>query len=97
MVDNLKNLVVDKLTHISAETVGWVAVIFIHASTIPTLLAVMQGLTDRLPQVDMLLMVWFGLAMFFVKSVIQKDILNILTIGIGFIIQAAMLALIFIK
>lgn len=97
MLNTLKTFFKEKLSHMSAETVGWVAVMIIHAATIPNFLAVMQGVTEKLPQVDILLMVWTGLALFFVKAVIAKDMLNIITIGFGFVIQAAMLALIFIK
>jgi len=97
MIKELRTVVAEKFKQMSADTIGWIAVMVIHAATIPNFLAVMGGLTDRLPQVDILLMVWTGLALFFIKAVIQKDVLNTLTIGIGFIIQATMLALIFVK
>lgn len=97
MFTNFKETVWSTLTHLSAETVGWIAVVIVHASTIPNFVAVMNGLTDRMPQLDILLMMWFGLALFFLKAIIQKDMLNIVTIGLGFVVQAAMLALIFIK
>jgi hypothetical protein len=58
---------------------------------------VMAGLTDRLPSVDLVLLVWTGLTLLFVKAAVQKDILNLVTIGFGFIIQAVMLSLIFFK
>lgn len=90
-------LIKSKLSHLSSETVGWMAVVIIHAATIPNFLAVMQGITDRLPQIDMLLMIWLGLALFFVKAIISRDMLNIITIGLGFVIQAVMLSLIFIR
>ncbi len=97
MVKNIKDVIQNKISHLSAETVGWIAVMIIHASTIPNFIAVMNGFTEKLPQVDILLMVWTGLALFFLKAVIAKDMLNIVTIGLGFIIQATMLALIFVK
>lgn len=96
-LDNLKNFVKEKVSVISAETFGWLAVIILHASTIPSLLAVMTGLTDNMPPVDLVLLVWGGLTLFFVKAAVQKDMLNIITIGFGFIVQAVMMALIFFK
>jgi len=33
----------------------------------------------------------------FVKATVQKDMLNVVTIGLGFIVQAVMMALIFFK
>ena len=96
-IDQLKEFVSSKISVISAETFGWLAAIVLHASTIPSLLAVMGGLTDRMPSVDLVLLVWSGLTLLFIKAAIQKDMLNVITIGIGFIVQAAMMALIFFK
>lgn len=97
ILTNFKETVWSTLTHLSAETVGWIAIIIVHASTIPNFVAVMNGLTDKMPQLDILLMMWAGLTLFFLKAIIQKDMLNIITIGLGFVMQATMLALIFIK
>jgi len=83
--------------HVSAETMGWVAVILLHLATIPTELAVLTGLTEKMPPVDMVLFSWAGLFCFFLKATVQKDLLNIVTIGLGFFVQAAMLALIVFK
>lgn len=96
-LNQIKEFFVNKFSHISAETLGWMAVIILHASTIPSLLAVMSGLTDRLPGVDLVLLVWAGLTFLFVKAAVQKDMLNIITIGLGFIVQATLMALIFFK
>ena len=96
-LDQLKEFFRTKISHISAETFGWLAAIVLHASTLPSLLAVMSGLTDRLPAVDLVLLVWAGLSLMFVKAAVQKDMLNVVTIGFGFIVQAMMMALIFFK
>lgn len=83
--------------HVSAETMGWVAVVLLHLATIPTMLAVLTGLTEKMPPVDLVLFTWTGLFCFFLKATIQKDLLNIVTIGLGFFAQAALLALIVFK
>jgi len=83
--------------HVSAETMGWVAAILLHMATIPTLLAILTGLTDKMPPVDLVLFSWAGLFCFFIKATIQKDLLNIVTIGLGFFIQASLLALVVFK
>jgi hypothetical protein len=97
---NLKKIMDDireNISHLSAETLGWVGVILIHLATIPTLVAVLTGLTEKLPPVDLVLLMWGGLFMFFVRSVIAKDLLNIITIGFGFFVQATLMALIIFK
>jgi len=83
--------------HVSAETMGWIAVVLMHLATIPTMIAVLTGLTEKMPPVDLVLFVWAGLFAFFIKATIQKDLLNIVTIGFGFFVQAAILALIVFK
>ncbi len=96
-IEEFKVWAVQKVSHISAETFGWLAVIVLHAATIPSLLAVMSGLTDKMPPVDLVLLCWSGLTLLFIKATVQKDMLNVVTIGIGFIVQAVLMALIFFK
>lgn len=96
-VSKMSNFIGDKFKKISAETLGWLAVIVIHGATVPTLLAAMAGLTDKLPSVDLVLLAWGGLTLLFAKAAVQKDMLNLITIGIGFIVQAVLMVLIFFK
>lgn len=96
-LEKFVQIIASKVSVISAETFGWLAVIILHAATIPTLMAVMAGLTDRMPPVDLVLLVWTGLSLLFIKAAVKKDMLNVVTIGVGFIVQAAMMALIFFK
>ena len=93
MMDSIR----ENIAHLSAETLGWIGVILVHLATIPTLVAVLTGLTEKLPPVDIVVLMWLGLFMFFVRSVIAKDILNIVTIGFGFFVQAILMALIIFK
>lgn len=83
--------------HISAETAGWIAVVLLHMATIPTMVAIMTGLTEKMPPVDMVLFSWLGLFLFFIKATIQRDLLNIVTIGLGFFVQASLMAMIIFK
>ena len=83
--------------HISAETAGWMAIVLMHLATIPTLVAVLTGLTEKMPPVDLVLFSLLGLFLFFIKATIQKDLLNIVTIGFGFFVQASLMALIIFK
>ena len=85
------------LPKVSAETLGWLAVVIIHSATIPTLFALLTGLSDNVPNLDIILFVWAGLSLLFARAVVQKDMLNIVTIGIGFIAQAVIMAMILFK
>ena len=96
-VTGMKTFFAEKFSHISAEAIGWVAVMVLHCATVPTWIAVMKGLTDKMPGVDIILMVWTALVLLFIKAILNKDMLNIITIGLGFALQATLMALIFIK
>jgi hypothetical protein len=87
----------ENLPKVGADTLGWVAVILIHCATIPTLLALLTGLSDNVPNLDIVLFMWTGLVLLFVRSVILKDTLNVITIGVGFIVQAVIMAMILFK
>lgn len=91
------NYIANQLHTISAETLGWLAVILIHSATVPTLLAILTGLSDRTPSVDIILLMWGGLVLLFGRAIVLKDTLNIITVGAGFIVQAVLMALILFK
>jgi hypothetical protein len=55
-------------------------------------LALLQGLSDHTPSLDVVLFMWTGLLLLFARAVVLKDVLNILTIGLGFIMQATIMA-----
>jgi hypothetical protein len=95
--NEFKTAVLEVIQHLSADFLGWLAVLMLHAATIPGLMAVMSGLTDQLPPIDLVLMVWSALALLFLRAAVMKDMLNIVTIGFGFMLQAGMVALIFFK
>jgi len=85
------------LPKVSAETLGWLAVVIIHCATIPTLLALLTGLSDTVPNLDIVLFMWAGLVLLFARAIVLKDMLNIVTIGLGFITQAVIMAMILFK
>ena len=85
------------LPKVSAETLGWLAVVVIHCATIPTLLALLTGLSDTVPNLDIVLFMWAGLVLLFFRAVVLRDMLNIITVGLGFIVQAVIMAMILFK
>ena len=96
-VDHFRTNLADKITHLSAESVGWLGIVFIHCATIPSMLALIFAVSNKLPPLDVVLFMWLGLVLFFIRALIKKDFLNIVTIGIGFFVQAALLALVVFK
>ncbi len=97
VMEYLKDFIYNKLGKMSADTLGWLANITLHCATIPSFFALMTGITDKPPAVDLVLMVWATLGLLFFRAVLLRDLLNIVTIGIGFLLQATAMALIFFK
>lgn len=97
LLNSVRTWLEQHLPKVSAETLGWLAVVLIHCATIPTLLALLTGLSDRTPNLDLVLFMWAGLVLLFMRSVVLKDTLNIITIGVGFIAQAVIMAMILFK
>lgn len=87
----------DKITKLSTDTIHWMAVLCLHAATAPNLFGLMFGMTDNTPPIDMVIIIWAALGLLFMKAIIKKDRLNLITIGIGFMAQAIVMALIFFK
>jgi hypothetical protein len=49
------------------------------------------------PSLDVVAFLWAGLVMLFLRAIVLRDNLNIITIGVGFIVQAALMALILFR
>ena len=96
-LDSIKTIVVEHVRRVSAETLGWLAVLCVHCATIPPIVGLLLGVSERLPSMDVVAFLWTGLVLFFIRSLLTKDTLNIITIGLGFIVQAGLLALLVFK
>ena len=96
-IKKIAERVAQHVAPISAESFAWLAVVLFHSATIPTLLAVLTGLSDRMPTVDLVLLTWAGLAALFVQAAIQKNMLQLISISVGFMLQASLMVLIFFK
>jgi hypothetical protein len=87
----------EHLPKISADSMEWLAIIVMHCATIPTMMALMAGLTDRMPSLDMVLFIWAALLLMFVRAILLKNSFNIISNGLGFVSQAVVMAFILFK
>ena len=76
------------------EIGGWVGMVLIHGATIPTSVSVIMGWSSDLPPLDMVLMIWAGLFLFFLRAVAQVDWLYLVSNAVGFALQSVLLAII---
>ena len=88
---------VNHIVKVSAHALGWIAIVMLHFSSIPTLWAVILGETDKLPNLDLMIFIWAALTTLFVKAILEKDRLYITTIALGFVAQTLMSGIILYK
>ena len=77
-----------------AEIGGWVGMLLIHGATIPTSIAVIMGWSSDLPPLDMVLLIWSGLFLFFLRALARFDWLYLVSNTVGFFLQSVLLAII---
>lgn len=77
-----------------SEKAGWAGMILVQSATLPTTLANLLGYSDELPPISMVLLVWAGLALYFVRAYANRDVLYMVSNGFGFFLNTILLALI---
>ena len=82
---------------LTSNTLLWIAVVLIHSATLPGLISVMMAWTADMPQLDIVLLTWLGLAAIFLQSLITRNTLITVTVSVGFMMQAGLMALIFFR
>ena len=79
------------------EICGWIGLIMIHGSTVPVTYLAIKGEAVMLPPLSMVILIWTGLLLFFIRSAIMKDKLYMISNGVGFFMQSVMLAMLVLK
>ena len=79
----------------TADTFAWLSMVVLNLATVPSFLAVKSGLTDKMPPLDLVIILWVGLLLYFIRSAILKDMIMVVTLGVGFALQSIALGLIF--
>jgi hypothetical protein len=85
------------IRQVSIDGIGWTGLIALHAVTIPSLFGLMTGLTDNTPPIDMVIILWAAMALFYVKAILERNVISLVIIGLGFIMQSILMALVFFK
>lgn len=87
----------DSIRKVSIDGIGWTALLALHAVTIPNMLGLMAGMTDNTPPIDMVIILWTALGLFYFKAILEKNVTSIVIIGMGFLAQSILMALVFFK
>ena len=68
--------------------------VLIHGATIPTSVSVIMGWSSDLPPLDLVLLIWSGLFLFFIRALARIDWLYLVSNAVGFFLQSLLLAII---
>ena len=85
------------IRQVSIDGIGWTALIALHAVTVPSMFGLMTGLTDNTPPIDMVIILWASMALFYIKAILERNFVSLIIIGMGFIMQSILMALVFFK
>jgi hypothetical protein len=85
------------LRKVSSNTLGAVSILMLHLSTMPSLITVLLGKSDRLPTLDVVIFIWAALVSLFFKSLLEKNFFYIILICLGFLSQTIIMSLILFK
>lgn len=87
----------DHLGRVTGHTLGWITIVLLHLASIPTLMSVLLAQSDRMPPADIMVFIWSALTTLFVKSLIERNVLYISTICLGFVAQTLIMGLILFR
>jgi len=74
------------------ELSGWFGMILVQSATLPTTVKYLLGLSETLPPLSMVILVWMGLAFYFIRAYSQRDTLYMVSNGFGFFVNTILLA-----
>lgn len=93
----IRKFFIDHLKKLTADTLGWLTAVTLHLSTVPSILSLITGLSDKPPSLDIVMFIYIALSLLFARAILLKDQLNVITIGVGFIGQTMAMAFIMFK
>lgn len=76
------------------EAAGWGGMVLVQSATLPSILGVLLGHSTTLPPLSMVLLVWCGLGLYFVRAFAQRDFLYMFSNGLGFLLNSVLLSFI---
>lgn len=79
------------------NTIGWVGMLLVQCASFPALYELLVLGQAELPPLSMVLMLQAGLALYFWRAILQKDVVYLVSNGLGFCIQTTLFCLIIFK
>lgn len=97
LATNFGKSLVEYFSTISERTLSISSIIVLNCIFIPTLLAQLNGLSDKLPSLDSVLLVITALTIMAFHAILKNDRLLILVHMLGFIVNLVILSLVIFR
>lgn len=88
------NSLLEYISTISERVLSVSAIVILHCIFVPTLLAFLNSLSDKLPSLDSVLLVTIALTIMTLHAIVKNDRLLIITHMIGFITNLVILSMV---
>lgn len=82
------------INQFTSESFNICAIILLHCAALPTFLANLSSFADRMPPVDIFLLLYSGLFVLLIKAIAAKEIFSMVLNATGFFVQVVFLSLI---
>jgi len=79
------------------QTIGWVGMLLVQCASFPSLYNLIILGEAELPPLSMVIMLQVGLALYFARAYMQRDVVYLVSNGLGFAIQTLLFCLIIYK
>ena len=73
---------------------SWAGIILIQIATIPSIYNILVGTNVVKPPVDMVILLWTGILLFLIRSILNKEWIYVISNSIGLATQTILLILI---
>jgi hypothetical protein len=87
----------DHISRVTGNTLGFLTIILLHLASMPTLMSVLLAQSDKLPPADLMVFIWSALTTLFFKSMLERNLLYVATICVGFVAQTLIMGLILFR
>lgn len=89
--------IIEYVNTISERTLSVSAIAILHCIFLPTILANLKGLSDKLPSLDSVLLVLIALSIMTLHAILKNDRLLVLVHMIGFITNSVILSMVIFR
>ena len=88
---------IDWLLSLSDKTLNLCSIAILHLVFLPQYVAYLNGLIDKLPNLDTYIILLIALGLMMLRAIIKKDMIAILIHSVGFISQILIMSFILLK